>query len=307
LKLSTTEDVFLLAWGTDQLSYRAEDLERIRKWTERDADWQRLLQIHHTIRPKPKGKPTYRLVVQMQGVHGYRRIDAQKALARGLAGKLPASWRPAEENAAVEIWLTIDRATAACGLRLSDRIMRHRDYKLEHLRASLRPTMAAAMVRLAELRPRQRVLDPMCGAGTLLAEALLWSKRRDERIQALGGDRDRHTVRAALTNLRRLGPMGLACWDAVQLPLTDNCVDRVLCNPPFGVQLLDPETIRPLYRGLVREADRVLVPGGRAVVVVADVRPLRDAASKAKWKPLRQVPVRVLGQRATILVFRKPD
>src|ERR1041384_660836 len=43
LKLNTTEDVFLLAWGTDQLSYRAEDLERIRKWTERDADWQRLL------------------------------------------------------------------------------------------------------------------------------------------------------------------------------------------------------------------------------------------------------------------------
>src|SRR5438552_23849 len=170
--LRTTEDVFLLAWGTDQLTYRAEDLERIRRWTDRDARWDELLRLHHTIRPKPKGKPTFRLVVQMTGKHGYRRVDARKALARGLAGKLPVSWRHAEENAAVEIWLTIDGATAVCGVRLSDRTMRHRTYKLEHRPASLRPTVAAAMVRLAEVRPPHVLADPMCGAGTLLAEYL---------------------------------------------------------------------------------------------------------------------------------------
>src|SRR5438128_3351665 len=106
----------------------------------------------------------------MTGEHGYRRADARKALAEGLAGKLPASWRPAEENAAVEVWLTIHGATAVCGLRLSDRTMRHRTYKQDHLPASLRPTVAAAMVRLAEARPNQVFLDPMCGAGTILAE-----------------------------------------------------------------------------------------------------------------------------------------
>ena len=35
LRLRTVEDVFVLAWGTDQLSYRAEDLEKIRRWTAR--------------------------------------------------------------------------------------------------------------------------------------------------------------------------------------------------------------------------------------------------------------------------------
>src|SRR5689334_13198682 len=55
LRLRTTEDVFLLAWGTDQLTYRAEDLERIRRWTAREADWARLLRLHHAVRPKPKG------------------------------------------------------------------------------------------------------------------------------------------------------------------------------------------------------------------------------------------------------------
>src|SRR5215475_3453550 len=79
LRLRTTEDVFLLAWGTDQLTYRAEDLERIRRWTAHEANWQNLLRIHHAIRPKPRGKPSFRLVAQMQGEHGYRRTDARTA------------------------------------------------------------------------------------------------------------------------------------------------------------------------------------------------------------------------------------
>src|SRR2546421_2523870 len=265
LSLRTTEDVFLLAWGTDQLTYRAEDLERIRRWTDRDARWDGLLRLHHTIRPKPKGKPPFRLVVQMTGKHGYRRVDARKALARGLAGKLPASWRHAEENAAVEIWLTIDGATAVCGVRLSDHTMRHRRYKFEHLPASLRPTLAAAMVRLAEIRPPQTLLDPMCGAGTILAEALVAARKDREEagpvsrtLTLLGGDLDRSALRAASANLVRLGPVFLARWDARRLPLADAAVDRIVCNLPFGVKLVAPEDIPPLYRAVLPVFDRAL-------------------------------------------------
>ena len=306
LRLRTTEDVFLLAWGTDKLSYRAEDLERIRRWTAKEADWPRLLRLHHAVHPKPKGKPGYRLVTQMTGTHGYRRIDAGKALAQGLAGKLPASWRPAEENAAVEVWLTIHGATAVCGLRLSDRTMRHRKYKHEHLPASLRPTLAAAMVRLAEARPGQVVLDPMCGAGTILAEQLevgWWPGAG--AVQVWGGDLDRTALRAAAGNLRRLGQPLLARWDATRLPLADGSVDRIVSNPPFGKQLGRPEDVGPLYRRALAEYDRVLRPGGRAVLLVSDAAALKEAGRAAGWKPGQQVRVRVLGQPATIIVWRK--
>jgi 23S rRNA G2445 N2-methylase RlmL len=304
LRLRTTEDVFLLAWGTDSLSYRAADLESIRRWTARDADWEQLLRIHHAIRPKPSGRPAYHLVAQMTGTHGYRRADARKALAQGLAGKLPASWRPAEENAAVEIWLTIHEATAVCGLRLSDRAMRHRTYKLAHLPASLRPTVAAAMVRLAGARAGELVLDPMCGAGTILAEQMA-GHRHDRRPRVLGGDRDREALRTARANLRTFGEPELVCWDAGLLPLSDASVDAVISNPPFGVQLSTPEEIGPLYRRVLPEYDRVLRPGGRAVLLAADVAAIKDAVRDLAWQPSRQVRVRVLGQRATIFVWRK--
>ena len=242
LALRTTEDVFLLAWGTDALSYRAEDLDKIQRWTARDADWGALLRLHHAVRPRPKGRPTYRLVTQMEGKHAYLRKDAAKALARGLAGHFHDTWRPAEENAAIEAWLSIDGATAVCGLRLSDASMRHRTYKLENRPASLRPTVAAAMVRLAAARPGHVVLDPMCGAGTLLAEQLAYAERfRGAALAVHGGDIDFSAVRAAAVNLRRLGAPGLCRWDATRLPLVGASSDRIVSNPPFGKQLASPE------------------------------------------------------------------
>jgi tRNA (guanine6-N2)-methyltransferase len=305
LELRTVEDVFLLAWGTDQLTYRAEDLDRIRRWTARQVDWNSLLRIHHGIRPKPKGKPTYRLVTQMTGEHGYRRMDAGKALAAGLAGKLPASWRPAEENAAIEIWLTIQGATAICGLRLSDRTMRHRSYKTEHVAASLRPTMAAAMLRVAALRPGQVLLDPMCGAGTFLAEAVEFARGAGGAVRIVGGDIDISALRAARANLRRLGSAPLVRWNAERLPLEDHSVDRIVSNPPFGKKHGRPEEIGGLYRRMLKEYDRVLRPGGSAVLLVSDRRALREAAKSAGWKPTRHLRVRVLGQAAEISAWRK--
>src|SRR5262249_12536523 len=76
LHLRTTEDVFVYGWGTDELSYRAKDLESIERWTDR-VNWDLLLKVHHAVTPKPAGKPTVHFVTQMDGVHGYRRIDAR--------------------------------------------------------------------------------------------------------------------------------------------------------------------------------------------------------------------------------------
>lgn len=311
LSLRTTEDVFLFGWGTDELSYRAKDLDSIERWTNRDAPWDQLLKIHHAVRPKPKGKPTYHYVVQMNGEHGYRRVDAKKAFMRGLAGKLPASWKYAEENASVEIWLTINGAMAISGMRLSDRTMRHRNYKHEHLPASIRPTVAAAMVRLADLKPNQTVLDPMCGAGTLLAEAILSTKGRISsdgmawQLRCIGGDIEASHVRAAQANLRQFDVTDLRTWDARAMPLEDESVDRIVSNPPFGKQLSTPEEIGPLYREVVFEMDRILRGGGKAVLIVADARALREAVQRVGWKQQRQVQVRMLGQRSVIGVFHK--
>lgn len=308
LSLRTTEDIFLLAWGTDELTHRAEDLDKIQRWTAKAADWDQLLRLHHAIRPKPKGRPTYRLVTQMKGEHAYLRRDAAKYLARGLAGRFPASWREAEENAAIEVWLTITDSQAVCGLRLSDRTMRHRTWKLEHRPASLRPTLAAAMVRVAAAGPHHLVCDPMCGAGTLLAEQVVWAGRyRGANRPVTGGDLEMAAVRAATVNLRKLGTARLARWDATRLPLENAAFDRIVCNPPFGKQIGEPDDIGPLYRQALPEFDRILRPGGQAVLLVSEQTLLRTAARTVGWRLDREIKVRILGQKAVLSVWHKGE
>jgi len=306
LRLRTVEDVFLFAWGSDALTYRADDLEKIRRWTAREADWEQLLRLHHQVRPKPAGKPTWHVVTQMSGEHGYRRSDARQAFLDGLRGKFPESWRLVDEGAAVEFWLTIQGRTAVCGLRLSDASMRHRTYKVEHRPASLRPAVAAAMVRLAGAGPGAVVVDPMCGGGTILAEQLALARQRGLTVSVLGGDMEWSAVSAAGVNLRRVGSAQLARWDVRRLPLEAGRVDRIICNPPFGIQLGEAAAIPLLYRDLVAEGDRVLRPGGRAVLLVSEPEALRRPAVAAGWVPQRQLRVRLLGQPTTLGVWRKP-
>ncbi len=122
-----------------------------------------------------------------------------------------------------------------------------------------------------------------------------------------GGDVDFSAVRAAAVNLRRLGPALLAQWDAARLPLPSASVDRLVSNPPFGKQLSSPDAVGPLYHAMLREYDRVLRPGGLAVLIVSAAAALRSATRAVGWKGGRQLSIRVLGQPAVITVWRKPD
>lgn len=301
LKLRTAEDVFLLAWGSDELTYRAKDLELIQKWTAKEPPWPRLLEYHRKIRPKPKGKPSYHLVAQMHGEHGYRRTDTLEALAKGLRGKLPAHLIPVGEDAHLEVWLRVMGKRAICGVRLSDQTLRHRTYKSEHVLASLRPVVAAAMLRVGE-SPEGWTIDPCCGAGTILAEQL----SVDWRAQVLGGDLEKNAVVASWSNLRRWRESPpLARWDARQLPLPDQSVARIVTNPPFGRQLSTPAEIVALYRAFVREWQRVLRPAGQAVVLVSDIEAFQQAAWNQGWQQEGLYRIRLLGHPAAITVWRR--
>jgi tRNA (guanine6-N2)-methyltransferase len=305
LHLRTTEDVFLLAWGSDSLTYKAADLKSIRDWTAK-TKWAPLLKLHEAVKGRPKAKPTVHIVAQMQGEHGFRRIDAKDALIEGLQGKLTGHWQDVDEDAYLEIWLTIQGKIATCGVRVSDRTMRHRTWKTEHVAASLRPTVAAAMVRLAGAAPGMTVLDPFCGAGTILGEQLeLARQRRAGAVRVIGCDQDAQALFCTGQNLRSLGGAELLRANAKRLPIASASIDRIVCNPPFGEQLLSPDEIGPLYKSAAWEWNRVLKPGGRAVVLVSEIEALRTALSPFPWQPQRQYKVRVLGQPAVLGLWQK--
>jgi tRNA (guanine6-N2)-methyltransferase len=303
LELRTVEDVFVLITSIHDLGPTYAALRDLRDQVQR-APLDSAVNLARQLRPGRggQGKLRYRVVARQVGRANYRRVDAQEAVEKGIAARPDRRWTKSEEGA-LEFWLTLWPGEALLALRLSDEKMRHRDYKLQHLPASLRPTAAAAMVWLTRPRPDDLFLDPMCGAGTILLE-----RAHAGRYQMLlGGDASEEAVATALANIgTRYKPIEVRRWDARDLPLDAGSVTAAAVNLPFGRQIGSPEENRRLYPAFLREAERVLRPGARLVLLSGDVRALDDALQRARGLASRaSYRVEVLGAPAKLVVAQR--
>jgi 23S rRNA G2445 N2-methylase RlmL len=228
-------------------------------------------------------------------------VDAQQAAEQGILQRVHFQWRLVEDHAEVEVWLTLLQGEGLYGLRLSDRSMRHRTYKIRHLPASLRPTVAYVLAFLSDPQPQEVFLDPMCGAGTVLIERALAGRYG----LLLGGDSDPAAVQASLENIGpRYKPIQVRRWDATSLPLEDHSVDKVACNLPFGEQIGTHEGNVALYPRALREMERVVRPGGRLVLLTGEHQLMKAALAQSQGLHLREaVDLWVLGMPARIYVM----
>jgi len=190
---------------------------------------------------------------------------------------------------------------ALLGLRLSDESMRHRGYQSQHRLASLRPSAAFSLVLLSDPGLEDVFLDPFCGSGTLLIERALSGRYG----MLLGGDIDPAAIEAVKQNVgSRYQPIGLARWDATDLPLNPGSVDRIVTNLPFGRKIGSPEENVLLYERFFAEAGRVLKPDGRMAILTSERRLVGDNLARRPDLLLAEsYPVSVLGRPATIYVL----
>jgi tRNA (guanine6-N2)-methyltransferase len=199
LQLRTTEDVFILLFRTNKLPPERKRALALLTHMARSSRYWEQVWVHFRQTRRPVRRVTFRVVAQMEGKHLFRRQEVRDAVLTGVQMRW-TSWKPVADDAHVEVWVSVVSDWATIALRLSDRRMRHRTYKKEHRPASLRPTLAAAMVALSRPDPNDRFCDPMCGTGTILAERGLYGPYR----RLLGGDADPDALHAAEVNLAQL-------------------------------------------------------------------------------------------------------
>ena len=283
LQLRTTEDVFLEAVNKAKVSRGREDLKQITSLVQKSESFgraaNRLLRQRKLSHP-----PTYRVVSRKYGQHQYRRKDFETAVWRGIQARYPR-WTPVDDKAQVEVWANLLGSHLLVGLRLSDRSMRHRYKKSVDLPASLRPSLAAALVLLTEPEANDVFLDPMCGSGTILLERFYQGPSK----LILGGDLDPRRVEAARMNMprsrKRRGKRSLEIrqWDAGNLPLQDASVDKVATNLPFGQQIGTKGALDSLYTAVLSELERVVRPDGRIVLLSSEFERVKSCVRQRPY------------------------
>ncbi len=291
--LRTVEDVFLLM-GRLPLSKKIQ----LHQLPEKIQKEQLLMGIRlknrlfHPIKPK---QPSFKCFVKQDRDHSiYRRTIAQQMEA-AVAQVFP-KWK-IRDPSSVEIWGFYIRQNLHLAFRLSDNRLRYRAKSPPTRPGALRPTVAAAMIKIADLLPTDIVIDPMCGTGTILAEII--QQRTQSSTNLRGGDIDRKAIELAQRRFSKYD-LSLQHWEARELPIEQDSVDCIICNLPFGQQFSSIQKNKKLYSQLITDWVKRLKNNGRMVLLTADTKRLENVLNqqKLRWKNCWRA--KVLGNWASV-------
>ncbi|HEX6361255.1 methyltransferase domain-containing protein [Actinophytocola sp.] len=224
----------------------------------------------------------------MAGRRTYSRYDVEDAVGTVLASRFGAVYVSRRNGrvppaGAVDWRVTIDQRGVHIGLRGNRPPLHRRPWKVASVPGTLHPPVAAAMVRLAGVRTGEVVVDPCCGAGTLLVEA---------PVPGVGSDLA--GVAAARVNAHHRPDIAWLTADARRLPYPDASVDHIITNPPWNRQV----TARGTVAEFLREWRRVLRPGGRLTC-------LSPWPSLTGFHTLARYPISLFGQHPVITVCQR--
>ena len=288
------EDVFLEISRTPEIT-KSSDVAKLSRRLGRVALLESVALKNELFADKKRnrrGRPTYCCFVRQNRDHRVHRKRVSQDVVSSIARLFPR-WR-LDDPADLEFWVFWADA-AVLALRLSDETLKYRGRLPPKLPGALRPTIAAAMVELADVQDTHAVLDPMCGTGTLLLEC----SRRFPRADLFGSDRSAEAV--ATADGRLGGSATIRRCELDELDFAPGTFDRILTNLPWG----DQTPIRgPVYTTGISKLFDCIADNG-CIVLLTSRRDLLEPTLRrlrARWTTTR---VLVQGTWASIYVVTK--
>lgn len=292
LSLRTVEDLFLYI-DTWQGMDRARQALYVLKTSSAHLNLDAALAICKQIR-KIQNPPTFSITANFVGKRNYNTDEIKQACASGIIESHGWVYSEDDSIADLNVRIFIEGNTAVVGLRLAERSLSKRAYKQEHVPGSLKPTVAAALLRLASVTAGGRILDPCCGAGTILIEAKSYG------ASAWGGDINQQVTTAARLNaIQAKVDVHIQQWDARALPLSDRSADYIISNLPWGRAVTTDSSLPVLYQEISKAMERVLAPGGKTVLLTN----LPDLIQFKRLKCDEQIEISLFGQTPTITIW----
>lgn len=170
------------------------------------------------------------------GKRNYNRFEVEEVVGRRLNAltTVPFHARSADKAPPETdlLWrVHVRDSTAILGLRVGPTALHRRSYRKSTTTGSLHPPVAAALALVGGSGPRTVLVDPFCGAGTIVFEYVALGRSGI----AVGADIDPVAIEAATRNAARVThrPSGFLRADASHLPLASDTADLIVTNPPW--------------------------------------------------------------------------
>ena len=213
-------------------------------------------------------------------------------------------WRYTElQRAPIDIRVFIDGTWVLIGVRLFDEPLSRRTYRVVNLRGALRPTVAAALVRIANPgKGRPRIWDPFCGSATILCEAT------EQGYEVWGSDIDPEAVGASRQNLAAVNReyrnrIELADSTLLKTWKKHQSATAVVTNLPWGKQVAI-KSKQALYDSVSAGTAALVHRGGTSVLLTTEPKLIQQRLKRDGAVRTEERRIGLLGQTPTILTVQ---
>jgi len=229
--------------------------------------------------------------------------------------------RPSVDKRTPDLWLDlyISNNKATISINTSGESLHRRGYREESVEAPMQETLAATIIKFSGWDGSKPIIDPMCGSGTLLCEALMqhanipanilrqhfgfealpdfdphiWESVKKEAAAAIrsvpdgliiGSDSNSEAIKAAKNNAANITSgikIGFSTKSFQKLPAIKNSV--IVCNPPYGVRLKnknEAETLLKEFGNFLKQQ----CTGSTAFIYLGKKDLLKSVGLKPSWK-----------------------
>ncbi|XP_053365247.1 THUMP domain-containing protein 2 isoform X4 [Clarias gariepinus] len=183
----------------------------------------------------------------------------------GMAINRQLGWKADLRAPTIEVNVYLSDDHSVVGIPLLRQPLASRTY-LKH--TGLRSTVAWAMASLCNLQETSVVLDPMCGVGTILLEAV----QECPNGVFIGMDSEEAQIHKAVENVQTAGQeerVLIIQSSCMALPLPSASVDAVVCDIPFGRKFSCGVAMTTALPRILAEMERVLHQGGNLVLLLS--------------------------------------
>lgn len=234
-----------------------------------------------------------------------RAAGSNSSVLRRLRGEIASTFGLEDREDAGHMNVSIRRSGGGAGwealIRLTPMPLSARSWRVCNRSDALNATIAHAMTALPGYGRGERFVNLGCGSGTLPIERAVMGGA--ERI--VGVDADVGALACARENIAAAGVLEeveLLQGDMRQAPLQDGSFDTATSDLPFGMVENTGEGLDVLYDAALREAGRLVCPGGAFAAYTARRRLFEATLARHKglWRRTAEVPLRVSFHRGYI-------
>ena len=158
---------------------------------------------------------------------------------------------------------------------------------------TLRPTICAGLVMMADLKPGEVVLDPMAGGGTISLEGAQMGPQYHLGAEihdlAIARARDNYRDLVTRNKLTAQPPADFLQWDCLLPCLRDNSVDVIITDTLMAMaRVVRPDT-------------------GRAVLLTQDKNSMMKSLGKINryWKSTKWIQTNIGGLTALVFILNR--